>query len=129
MRYSVVTLALVAAALAGCNTTIVKKEIVTVDKPVPFIPSPPDVPKCVSQVDKLVAEDRVDPGKVGQAYKYDMLCYRQRDKIVQMIIDQYKAGSQNFDQVNKEIDELFKRINQAESDKVKELGGAVDGTP
>ncbi len=97
--------------LAGCPGTMpVKQEVVTVNKPVPFIPTPPDVPKCVSMVDQLTPADQKDPGKVGQAYKYDTLCFRQRDKIVQMILDQYKAGSQNFDAINKEIDVLVNKI-------------------
>lgn len=117
MKY--IALALSALILAGCGTTVIKKEVVTVDKPVPFIPTPPNVPQCKLLVDQLVAEDRKDPGKVGLAYKHDTLCLRQRDKIIQMILDQYKAGSQNFDQINKEIDQLFKQINGSET-------GAVD---
>lgn len=115
----IITAALaVSVLLAGCGTTVIKKEIVTVDKPVPFIPAPPSVPPCVSQVDKLVPEDAKDPGKVGQAYKYDMVCYRQRIRILELILDQYKAGSQNFDKINEEITALYAKINEAEQKAV-----------
>lgn len=116
MKLSLLLASLLAATLlTACETqTIIKKEIVTVDKPVPFIPTPPEVPQCVSQVDKLIADDAKDPGKVGQAYKYDMLCYRQRLNILQLILDQYKAGSQNFDKVNEQIAQMYKAINDAE---------------
>lgn len=110
----VITVLASSLLLAGCPAVLpVRTEIVTVNKPVPFIPPPPTVPKFESQVDKLTLDDANDPGKVGQAYKYDMTALRNLVKIYQMILDTYSAGAQNFDQVNKEIDQLFKGLPPA----------------
>lgn len=105
-----------AALLSGCATkVIVQKEIVTVDKPVPFIPVPPVVPRCELMVDKLVPEDKETPGKVGQAYKYDTMCLRMRSQIQDQILEQYTKSSVNFDEINKQISELFTQINNKEA--------------
>jgi len=112
--------AIVAALiLAGCSTqTIIQKEIVTVDKPIPFIPKPPEVPKFVSQVDKLTAADASDPGKVGQAYKYDTLMLRKLIAIYEQILAQYSASSTDFDKIKGEIDKIYADINAAETKAV-----------
>lgn len=94
-------------ALTACSPLPVKKDIVYVDKPIPYVPKPPDVPVFDSHVDLLTLDDAKDPGKVGQAYKYDMTQLRSLQKIYQMILDQYRASSQNFDEVNKAIDKLI----------------------
>jgi hypothetical protein len=99
-------------ALMGCETFPVKKtEIVTVDKPIAFIPPPPIVPTYESQVDKLTDADIKDPGKIAQAYKYDIVALRGLVKIYQGILDQYRASSINFDEINKEIDKLFDTLD------------------
>jgi hypothetical protein len=100
---------------------VIKKEIVTVDKPIAFVPKPPEVPKFVSEVDKLSPADAADPGKVGVAYKYDMLQLRKLLMVYEMIVEQYRQSSQNFDKINAEINALFNKINEAEAAKVKAL--------
>lgn len=113
IKYLVTLLLL--AFLAGCQTLPAKKEIVYVDKPVAFVPKPPVVPKFQSEVDKLVPADINDPGKVGQAYKHDIVMLRSLQAIYEMILEQYRASSQNFEKINGEIDSLIKKINEAEA--------------
>jgi hypothetical protein len=112
MKALLVTLVVASTLLlAGCPATMpLKTEVVVVDKPMPFIPPPPVVPKYDYKVDKLTPEDAKDPGKVGQAYKYDMTALRQLVLIYDSILEQYQSASQNFDEVNKQIDELFKKV-------------------
>lgn len=112
MKHILVTTVIVSSLLlSGCFGVLpVKKEVVQVAKPVLVIPKPPEVPAAEWEVDKLTIDDAKDPGKIGQAYKHDMLEARQLLKIYQMIVDGYKTSSQTFDQVNKEIDQLYKDI-------------------
>lgn len=101
-----------ALMLAGCATQapVIKTEIVTVNKPVPFIPPPPKVPTIDYKVDHLTQTDRTLPGKVGQAYVYDMTFLRQRILIDDMILDQYRKGSADFKTVEQRINELYKDV-------------------
>lgn len=102
----------IAFTLSGCFTTIEKQvQIVTVDKPIPFIPPPPIVPTFESQVDKLQDDDYLRPGKVAQAYKYDMTALRGLVSIYAGILDQYRASALDFDEVNRQIDALFDNLN------------------
>lgn len=117
---------LMVAMLSGCQT-VVKKEIVTVDKPIPFIPPPPKLPEFVSEVDKLTDADSTSPGKVAQAYKADMVVLRARDRIHSLILSQYANSSSNFDAINQEIAKLFDTINKAEATVVDKL--APQNTP
>lgn len=107
----IITLVCIALLTTGCAAPIVKTQIQTVDKPIPFIPKPPAVPKCQLLVDSLILSDLKDPGKIGQYYVYDMTCLRKTNEIYQMILDQYSQSSANFDDVNKQIDLLFQQIN------------------
>jgi hypothetical protein len=104
---TLITLALCCAALAGCATTEPVVRTVTVDKPIPFCPTPPNVPTVEYKVDALTMDDLKDPGKVGQAYKYDMLALRQQLRIYQQILSEYAKASQNFDAVKAEIDKAY----------------------
>lgn len=104
--------AMVALALSGCAfNEPPKQQIIYVNKPVPYIPPPPVVPKFESQVDKLTDDDAKDPGKVGQAYKYDVIALRKLVSIYDAILAQYQASSASFDAVNAEIDKLTKQLN------------------
>jgi hypothetical protein len=97
--------------LVGCaQDPVIKTEIVTVNKPIPFIPKPPAVPTIEYQVDKLTPEDATRPGKVGQAYVYDMTFLRKRIEIDDMILEQYKAGSAQFEEIEKRIQELYNGV-------------------
>ena len=63
--------------LIGCaSTTPPLMEIVYVDRPIFASPLPPELPVFDSMVDKLTPDDYTNPGKVGQAYKHDMLILR-----------------------------------------------------
>lgn len=113
---------IICLALAGCGSQVViKKEVVTVDRPVAFVPVPPFVPKFDSQVDKLTDADITDPGKIGQAYKYDMFALRSLNKIYESILDQYKKSSQDFDKINEQVKQLVSDINTAEASRVKAI--------
>lgn len=94
--------------LAGCSTTpVIKTEIVKVNVPVPFIPAPPEVPTISYAVDALTPADAKTPGKVGQAYVHDMTFLRERIKIDDMILLQYKNGSADFTAIERKIQELY----------------------
>lgn len=113
---------LIVTILVGCASTPTPEvRIVTVDKPIPMCPIPPTIPTIEYEVDKLTNLDKVDPGKVGQAYKYDMLYLRNAVRLYQMILDEYKKTSGNFDQVKLEIDKVFKAATAptAASDSTK----------
>lgn len=100
-----------ALMLVGCaGAPAIKTEIVTVNKPIAFIPKPPAVPTIEFQVDKLTLEDKNIPGKVGQAYVHDMTFLRKRIEIDDMILEQYRAGSAKFDEVEKKIHELYNSV-------------------
>lgn len=112
---------ILALFLVGCGTnTVIKKEIVTVDKPIPYVPKPPVVPTFDSLVDKLTDEDIKDPGKVGQAYKYDMMFLRKTNDIMRQILQQYSSSSLDFDKINEEITKIYADINKAESKAVED---------
>lgn len=119
MKYALALLA--AVVLSGCQSMAIQKEVVTVDRPVAFVPKPPDVPAFQSEVDKLTDADIDDPGKIGMAYKYDMVNLRARDKIFQAILEQYRVSSANFDKINDDIKKLIEQINAQEAAKVQEL--------
>lgn len=102
---------LCALLLVGCaQTPVIKTEIVTVSKPIPFIPAPPKVPTIEYKVDKLSPDDQKLPGKVGQAYVYDMTFLRQRIQIDDMILEQYRNGSADFKAIEQRINELYKDV-------------------
>lgn len=108
--------------LTGCGPEyIVKKEIVTVNKPVPYCPAPPDIPEYVFQVDLLTSADLNDPGKVGQAYKADMIVLRHNDRSLRAALKAYESINTSFTSVQQQIDQIFSTINQQEADRVESL--------
>lgn len=101
----------IALAVAGCSSApVIKTEIVKVNVPVPFVPPPPAVPSIKYKVDTLVPADKTTPGKVGQAYVYDMTFLRSRIEIDDLIFQQYKSGSVDFTAIDKKIQELFSNV-------------------
>ena len=96
--------------LSGCDT-IIKQVPVAVDKPYPACPKPPELPVYDLWVDNLTSADLNDPGKVGQAYKHDMMYLRQRIRDDQMVLDQYTQTSQQFEEVKKHIDDAYSKIS------------------
>lgn len=103
--------AAVLMCLPGCQTVQpAKVETVTVDKPIAYIPKPPSVPAFDSMVDKLTPADVADPGKVGQAYKYDTATLRALLAIYRSIVEQYANSSYNFDNVKTQIDKLYQSV-------------------
>lgn len=111
MMKTIVYICCASALMVGCTCDpVIRTEIVTVNKPVPFIPPPPAVPTCEFMVDKLTAADAKLPGKVGQAYVHDMACLRARNNIDNVILDQYALGSVKFDEAKKRIDELYNQL-------------------
>ena len=107
-----------ATILAGCGG-VAPIKMVTVDKPIPMCPKPPEVPVLVSQVDQLTEADVNDPGKVGMAYKYDMTFLRTTNEMYRMILGEYTKTSQNFDAVTEEINKSFKAMDQSITDAQK----------
>lgn len=90
--------------LAGCATPLVPEtRIVRVNTPIPFCPAPPTVARCTNYVDALTPEDAKDPGKVAQAYKLDMACYRANDRVLRQILERYTDVSK----LNTEVQQLF----------------------
>lgn len=109
MKTSLILCVVTVLFVSGCANTsdVVKKEIVYVDKPLPFCPAPPLFPVVEFKVDLLTDADVKDPGKVGQAYKHDMLYLRELKKIQDMVMEQYRKTSQNFEAVQAEIKKLY----------------------
>jgi hypothetical protein len=110
-------------AIPGCSflQSVVKKEVVTVAKPVPYCPAPPELIATNYLVDTLTDADAKDPGKVGQYYKHDMEQLRGVNKIYSIIIEQYRTAHGNLESVQKEIDEIFKTLDVTEKSKVEPL--------
>lgn len=109
MMKTLIACTIVAIFVSGCAERQIK--LVEVDKPIPMCPKPPVVPVCNFLVDQLTAADLKDPGKVGEAYKYDMTCLRTVDRINKLINQEYLKTSQNFDAVNEEISKSFKELS------------------
>ena len=104
---------LLAACLVGCaSAPVAPTNVVTVDKPIAVVPKPPEVPVFASQVDALTPADIKDPGKVGQAYRYDVTMLRSLVKIYQMILAQYTTSSYQFEAIEAEINNLFSKQPQ-----------------
>ena len=103
----------VAVLLAGCGTNQIK--LVPVDKPIPIIPVPPVVPQCDYMVDKLTPADATDPGKVGEAYRYDMTCARATNSMLRQIVNAYKEAATATKPVLDEINAAFNKM-QADID-------------
>lgn len=106
MRHVIIAFAIV---LSGCAEQQIK--LVEVNKPIPMCPKPPIVPTCEFRVDQLSNADQQNPGKVGEAYKYDMTCLRAVYNINQLILQEYEKTSQNFDTVSEVINQSFKSLN------------------
>lgn len=99
--------------ISGCFHTAVVREPVPVEVPIPFCPAPPKGIQCEFLVDKLTAEDVTDPGKVGQAYKADMLCLRGAYDVHTLILEQYGKTSQSFEEAQKRIKALSEKMKAA----------------
>lgn len=93
----------------GCS---MQKEMVPVDKPFPACPKPPVTATYDMWVDQLTDADLNDPGKVGQAYKHDMIYLRKRIAIDQQILEQYDKTSTNYDQAKQQIDKAYESLNK-----------------
>lgn len=103
MKTTITTLISV-ALLAGCATPLVPEtRIVRVNTPIPFCPAPPTVARCTNYVDALTPEDAKNPGKVAQAYKLDMACYRANDRVFRQILERYADVSK----LNTEVQQMF----------------------
>lgn len=100
---------IMALILTGCAEQQIK--LVEVNKPIPMCPKPPAIPTCDFRVDQLSDVDQQNPGKVGEAYKYDMTCLRAVYGINQLVIAEYEKTSQNFDAVGELINQSFKSLN------------------
>jgi PBP1b-binding outer membrane lipoprotein LpoB len=109
--------------LVGCApNTVIKKEVVTVNKPVPYCPAPPaDLPQVNLLVDTLTDADAANPGKVGQYYKHDMYYLRKKNELLELIIEQYRVASGDLDAIKVEIDKIFAEIEAADKELVERL--------
>jgi len=99
--------------LAGCATTFRAPEtkVVTVKQPIPYCPAPPVVQQCTNYVDLLVLEDEKDPGKVAQAYKLDMACYRANDATFRDILKTYNSASL----LQADVEKMFNQLQQKDT--------------
>lgn len=116
MKNILIALALV--AITGCATTVPSVKTVTVNRPVPYVPTPPNVPVCTNYIDTLTQADIKDPGKVVQAYKLDMSCYRANDVTFRKIIEEYRRVSENNADVKVLLDDMIKEYESALSNAV-----------
>lgn len=110
---SIIAAICASTVLIGCACDpVIKTQVVTVNKPIPFIPSPPTVPTLKEyETSKLTREHQHVPGVVGQAYVHDMTFLRKRIEIDDLILEQYRKGSVDFKQIEAKINELYKDIN------------------
>ena len=115
-----ITAALLLTSCGGFQD-VVKKEVVTVDKPVPYCPVPPDIPTYDFLVDTLTPADAADPGKVGQYYRYDMDQLRHTDQLLRLILEQYRSAAGDLTAVQPEIDKIFKQLDDVDKSKVVPL--------
>jgi hypothetical protein len=109
MNIKLFVCAILTVGLVGCGTQQIK--LVPVDKPIPMCPKPPEVRTYPLLVDELLDSDITDPGKVGQAYKHDVMILRKQNEIYRLILKEYEKTSQNFDAVKAEIDNAYKQID------------------
>ena len=119
-RLLALTVTVLLVSCAGLQD-VVKKEIVTVNKPVPYCPAPPVVPTYDFLVDTLTPGDVKDPGKVAQYYKYDMEQLRRTNQLMRLILEQYRTTAGNLVGVQSEIDKIFKELDEADKKKVEPL--------
>ena len=90
MRYVIFFVLFGLTVLAGCQNQIQPQvKIVTVDKPIPFCPPPPDIPVCTNYVANLTIADSKDPGKVAQSYVADLACYKANDVSFRQALQHY----------------------------------------
>lgn len=120
MNKTLIAYIVAAFLVTGCAERQIK--LVEVDKPIPLCPKPPVVPALVSKVDLLTPADAANPGKVGEAYKYDMTFLRTTAGMYQLILKEYDKTSQNFDAVTVEINKSFKEIDSKITDAQKPAG-------
>ena len=78
--------------LIGCAPTqsIIKPEIVEVNKPIYICPAPPIVPPSTFLTSSLVDKDAEDPGKVAQYYASDILMCKDKIKQYESVLDTYR---------------------------------------
>lgn len=85
-----ITIIIFISACSNLQKNEKESDIVYVDVPVVSCPNPPDIPLFESEVDKLSEADINDPGKVGVAYKRDMLMLRHLYKTHVEILNKYR---------------------------------------
>lgn len=102
-----ISVLLVTLLLAACQPSIIKPQIVTVDKPVFSCPVAPVVPEVQLLTPTLTAADRKDPGKVAEYYKADMVQLQDQVDQYKKIIDQYTKSSQQLQQLQPVIDKMY----------------------
>ncbi len=107
-------LALIAmcVVLVACQKTFVKPEIVYVDKPVFTCPAPPAVPQYQLLTSTLTRDDAKNPGKVAQYYNADIVQLKGTIEIYEMILQQYKAGAIDTQQLQQRVDALYNELKQ-----------------
>lgn len=92
--------------VAGCSW-IQPPKVVAVSKPLMWCPAPPKMPNIEYEVDKLSPSDENDPGKVGKAYKHDMMALRALVAMYQEVWKGYESFGILSQQTNKEINDAF----------------------
>lgn len=83
---------LMTLAITACagKDQIIKTNYVTVEKPVPTVPRPPEVKKPVLATEELTPEDRKDLGKVAKALVIENKQLRGYVTILESIVDKYR---------------------------------------
>lgn len=91
--------------IVGCagTTPVVSKSVITVDKPIPFCPAPPDIPLCPRYVDALSSADATTPGKVVQFINIDLTCLRINEMRYREVLSNYR----DLSNMNSSVSTLF----------------------
>lgn len=106
MKLKTTTILLTALLTACTSGTIIKPQIVTVDKPVFSCPVPPVVNDVQLLTSTLTEQDRKDPGKVAQYYKADIIQLQGQIQQYKTVIESYKNISQQLQTMQNQADKI-----------------------
>ena len=111
------TVLVVVALLSGCSVfgpkvQPIAPKIVEVDKPVPYIPAPPDQFNNLKAIQLLTPKltTQSDAGTVAEYYKADVYTLKQLRAIYEEILNQYQQGAIDNAKAKEKIDALFNSL-------------------
>lgn len=111
MKTKLASIFCVALLLSACGGNPVKDvDVQQVKVPFLYCPAPPRVQRPVLVIDQLSPADQTDPGKVAQAYKASFIQLRGYVENLEQILRQYDSTSQEFEDLRKQVRELYPEL-------------------